>query len=68
MYYQNMIKNQKVFVEPYLPNTKIGIMHLAAGIWNSKKDMRVNKDIKISIETTTREIKFLKVLDTGLFS
>ena len=42
----------KSFVEPYLPNKKIGIMHLAAGIWNNNRDMRVNKDIKISIETT----------------
>ena len=41
----------KSFVEPHLPNTKIGIMHLAAGIWSDNKDMRMNKDIKISIET-----------------
>ena len=40
------------FVEPYLPNNKIGIMHLAAGIWKTGKDMRINKDIKISIKTT----------------
>ena len=39
------------FVEPYLPNYKIGIMHLAAGIWKNKQDMRVNKDIKIEIKT-----------------
>ena len=43
-------KNQ-TFVEPYLPNYKIGIMHLAAGIWQDGKDMRVNKDIKIEIKT-----------------
>ena len=43
-------KNQ-TFVEPYLPNYKIGIMHLAAGIWQEGKDMRVNKDIKIEIDT-----------------
>ena len=43
-------KNQ-TFVEPYLPNYKIGIMHLAAGIWQDGKDMRVNKDIKIEIDT-----------------
>ena len=41
----------KSFVEPYLPHTKIGIMHLAAGIWNNNRDMRINKDIKITIET-----------------
>ena len=34
------------FVEPFLPNYKIGIMHLAAGIWKNDQDMRVNKDIK----------------------
>ena len=43
-------KNQ-TFVEPYLPNYKIGIMHLAAGIWQDGKDMRVNKDVKIEIDT-----------------
>ena len=42
----------KNFVEPYLPNNKIGIMHLAAGIWNDNRDMRVNKDVKIEIQTT----------------
>ena len=44
-------ENQNSFVEPYLPNYKIGIMHLAAGIWKNGKDMRTNKDIKIEIET-----------------
>ena len=44
-------ENQKTFVEPYLPNYKIGIMHLAAGIWKDGKDMRVDKSIKIEIET-----------------
>ena len=39
------------FVEPYLPNYKIGIMHLAAGIWKDDKDMRVDKSIQIQIET-----------------
>ena len=39
------------FVEPYLPNYKIGIMHLAAGIWKDNKDMRLNKEIEIDIET-----------------
>ena len=41
----------KTFVEPYLPNHKIGIMHLAAGIWRDGHDMRVDKSIKIEIET-----------------
>ena len=39
------------FVEPFLPNYKIGIMHLAAGIWANNKDMRLDKNIKISIKT-----------------
>ncbi len=39
------------FVEPYLPHNKIGIMHLAAGIWVGKNDMRLNKNIKIKIKT-----------------
>ena len=39
------------FVEPYLPNNKIGIMHLAAGIWKDNQDMRLNKDVKIDIKT-----------------
>ncbi len=44
-------ENQKTFVEPYLPNYKIGIMHLAAGIWKDGKDMRIDKSIKIELET-----------------
>ncbi len=44
------------FVEPYLPNYKIGIMHLAAGIWKDDKDMRLNKDIKIEIQTLAGKI------------
>ena len=39
------------FVEPYLPNNKIGIMHLAAGIWDDKKDMRIDSSVKIQIKT-----------------
>ena len=42
---------QKTFVEPFLPNYKIGIMHLAAGIWRNGKDMRVDKSVKIEVET-----------------
>ena len=49
-------EENKTFVEPYLPNYKIGIMHLAAGIWKDKKDMRLNKDIKIDIKTLTGKI------------
>ena len=54
-------ENQKTFVEPYLPNYKIGIMHLAAGIWKDGKDMRVDKSIKIEIETLNKD-KILKSL------
>ena len=53
------------FVEPYLPNYKIGIMHLAAGIWKEKQDMRVNKDVKIEIQTIEGS-KILKSLRYGI--
>ena len=39
------------FVEPYLPNNKIGIMHLAAGFWDDKRDMRIDSSVKIQIKT-----------------
>ena len=39
------------FVEPYLPNYRIGIMHLAGGIWKDNKDMRLDKEVKIDILT-----------------
>ena len=42
---------KKTFVEPFLPNEEIGIMHLAAGIWSNKKDMRLHKDVKVKIKT-----------------
>ena len=45
-----------IFVEPYLPNYKIGIMHLAAGIWKDNKDMRLNKEIEIDIKTLQGKI------------
>ena len=51
-------EDNNTFVEPYLPNYKIGIMHLAAGIWKDGKDMRVDKSIEIEIET----LKATKVL------
>ena len=44
-------EESSTFVEPYLPNYKIGIMHLAAGIWKDNKDMRLNKEITIDIKT-----------------
>ena len=44
-------EDKREFVEPYLPNNKIGIMHLAAGIWKDGKDMRLDKSIKIKIKS-----------------
>ena len=44
-------EKERIFVEPYLPNTKIGIMHLAAGLWKDGKDMRVDSSVKIQIKT-----------------
>jgi hypothetical protein len=44
-------ENQKTFVEPFLPNYKIGIIHLAAGIWKNGIDMRLDKSIEIELET-----------------
>jgi hypothetical protein len=49
---------KKTFVEPYLPNYKIGIMHLAAGIWKNDKDMRLHKDITIEIKTLENNTLF----------
>ena len=44
-------ESKNKFVEPFLPNISIGIMHLAAGIWKDGKDMRIDKSIKIDLET-----------------
>ena len=54
------------FVEPYLPNNKIGIMHLAAGIWTEGKDMRLDKSVKIEIKSLndnaiSKSLRFEKV-------
>ena len=49
-------EKNNTFVEPYLPNYKIGIMHLAAGIWKNNKDMRLNKDIEIEIQSLEGKI------------
>ena len=32
-------------------------MHLAAGIWQDDKDMRLNKNVKINIKTLQNSIK-----------
>ncbi len=54
-------EDNDTFVEPFLPNYKIGIMHLAAGIWKDGKDMRIEKSIKIEIKTL-QDKKVLKSL------
>tara|TARA_B100000676_G_C17642785_1_gene612464 strand:- start:190 stop:693 length:504 start_codon:yes stop_codon:yes gene_type:complete len=54
-------EENKIFVEPYLPNYKIGIMHLAAGLWKDNKDMRVDKSVEIEIKTLANK-KILKSL------
>ena len=58
-------EGKREFVEPYLPNNKIGIMHLAAGIWKEGKDMRLDKSIKIEIKslndnTLSKSLRFEK--------
>ena len=58
-------ENTKEFVEPYLPNYKIGIMHLAAGIWKDGKDMRLDNSVKIEIKslennTVVKSLRFEK--------
>ncbi len=54
-------EKNETFVEPYLPNYKIGIIHLAAGIWREGKDMRIDKNIKINVQTLNNR-KILKSL------
>ena len=48
-------EQNKSFVEPFLPNTKIGIMHLAAGLWKDGKDMRIDKSIEVDIKTLSNK-------------
>ena len=47
---------ENIFVEPYLPNYKIGIMHLAAGIWDGDRDMRLDKSVKIKIQSMQKNL------------
>ena len=44
-------EENQTFVEPFLPNYKIGIMHLAAGIWKNNKDMRLDKNVMAELKT-----------------
>ena len=49
-------EQKQYFVEPFLPNTKIGIMHLAAGLWKDGKDMRIDKSVEVDIKTLSNKI------------
>jgi hypothetical protein len=49
------------FVEPNLPNNKIGIMHLAGGYFKDKKDIRDDKNLKVEV-ITLEDKKILKSL------
>ena len=49
-------EQEQTFVEPFLPNNKIGIMHLAAGLWKNNKDMRLDKNVKIDIRTLENKL------------
>ena len=48
-------EQKQYFVEPFLPNTKIGIMHLAAGLWKDGKDMRIDKSVEVDIKTLSNK-------------
>ena len=48
-------EQKQYFVEPFLPNTKIGIMHLAAGLWKDGKDMRIAKSVQIDVKTLSKK-------------
>ena len=58
-------EQEQKFVEPYLPNHNLGIIHLASGIWDGEKDMRLHKDVKIDIKTLENKI-LLKSLRFGI--
>ena len=47
---------KETFVEPYLPNYEIGIMHLAAGIWDGDQDMRLDKEVRIKIMSVQKKV------------
>ena len=49
-------EQEKKFVEPYLPNHNLGIIHLASGIWDGDRDMRLDKEVKINIKTLENKI------------
>ena len=49
-------ENSNKFVEPFLPNQSIGILHLAGGIRKDGADMRNDKTIKIDIHTLNNKV------------
>ena len=49
-------EKNKIFREPNIPYNEIGIMHLAAGIWQNGVDMRVDKNIRVNIKTLDGKI------------
>ena len=49
-------QQNNIFREPNIPHQEIGIIHLAAGIWKDGKDMRFDKNIKISLKTTNGNV------------
>jgi len=49
-------QQNNIFREPNIPHQEIGIIHLAAGIWKDGKDMRLDKNIKISLKTTNGNV------------
>ena len=44
-------EDNQQFVEPNLPNNKIGIMHLAGGYFVNNIDLREDKKIKVNLKT-----------------
>ena len=56
--------DKDIYVEPYLPNQKIGIMHLAGDIKVDNKKMRTDKSVKIKLSTlngdkTHKSLRFI---------
>ena len=61
-YYCNWIPNagntkfdlkKNKFVEGFTPHHEIGIVHLAGGLYVGEEDMRLNKNLKLKIHTTS---------------
>jgi len=48
---ENGVVERESLLKGFRIHNKIGIMHLAAGLWKNNKDMRTNKDVKVTIQT-----------------